>query len=281
MVQRVLDYNEKLLEAQSRWRGDGYFVLKKIGDDPSSRAWLISLQSKNSGNGQSESSWDEIHTFLVCIYNVSEERPYVILKVPIGSTVQDILAQILVKARRMENPILFILVEEQVWGRTDIRYRVLDDDEVVYNTQNQWSRVGKFVLEDRCSDEEVKDDGLVSKTSRAFKTCLRVMRIRKGMAALSRGWRACGLPTLPGHCLRHPENDREYVIKEAARVHRKMLEKHERMWLLNLEKGGSGDGGGGLERGCDDDGSGGEDAEESIYSGFLKSPAQLFGFLKS
>jgi len=276
MITRVLDYNEKPLEAQSRWQGNGYFVLKKIGDDPSSRAWLISLQSRKSRNGQSGSSWDEIHTFLVCIYNVSIERPYVILKVPIGSTVQDILAQILVKARRMENPILFILVEEQMWGRTDIRYRVLDDDEVVYNTQNQWSRVGRFVLEDRCSND--LGGGLVVKTLRTF---LRVIRIQKGMAAVGRGWRACGLPTLPGHCLQRPENSREYVIREAARAHRKMIAKHERMWRANLEKGGSGDGGGGLERGCDDDGSGGEDAEESTFTGFLKSPAQLFGFLGS
>lgn len=281
MITRVLDYNEKPLEAQSRWRGDGYFVLKKIGDDPSSRAWLISLQTKKSRNGQSGSSWDEIHTFLVCIYNVSIERPYVILKVPIGSTVQDIVAQILVKARRMENPILFILVEEQVWGRTDIRFRVLDDDEVVYNTQNQWSRVGKFVLEDRFCEDDSLGGGLVAKTSRALRTFLRVIRIQKGMAAVGRGWRACGLPILPGHCLQRPENSREYVIREAARAHRKMIAKHEKMWRANLEKGGSGDGGGGLERGCDDDGSGGEDAEECTFTGFLKSPAQLFGFLGS
>jgi hypothetical protein len=137
------------------------------------------------------------------------------------------------------------------------------------------------VLEDRCSDEDKSADGLVAKTSQALQTFLRVIRIQKGMAAVGRGWRACGLPTLPGHCLRHPENDREYVIKEAARAHRKMLAKHEKMWRANLEKGGSGDGGGGLERGCDDDGSGGEDAEESTFTGFLKSPAQLFGFLKS
>lgn len=281
MITRVMDFNEKPLEAQSRWQGDGYFVLKKIGDDPSSRAWLISLQAKEARNGQSGSSWDEIHTFLVCIYNVSIERPYVILKVPIGSTVQDIVAQILVKARRMENPILFILVEEQVWGRTDIRFRVLDDDEVVYNTQNQWSRVGKFVLEDRFCEDDSSGGGLVAKTSKALRTFLRVIRIQKGMVAVGRGWRAYGLPTLPGHCLQRPENSREYVIREAAQAHRKMIAKHERMWRANLEKGGSGDGGGGLERGCDDDGSGGEDAEECTFTGFLKSPAQLFGFLGS
>jgi len=281
MITRVLDYNEKLLEAQSRWRGNGYFVLKKIGEDPSSRAWLISLQSKNSINGESDSSWDEIYTFLVCIYNVSKERPYVILKVPTGSTSQDILAQVLVKARRMENPILFILVEEQVWGKTDIRYRVLEDDEVVYNTQNQWSRVGRLVLEERCCEDDSLGDGLVDKTTRALRTFLRVIRIQKGIDVVGRGWRACGFPTLPGHCLRPTENDREYVIRKAAWTHRKMMAKHEKMWRVNLEKGGSGDGGGGLERGCDEEGSGAEDVEGNTYTGFIKSPAHFFGFLRS
>lgn len=281
MITRVLDYNEKLLEAQSRWRGNGYFVLKKIGNDPSSRAWLTSLQSKNSSNDQSDSSWDEIHTFLVCIYNVSREIPYVILKVPTGSTSQDILAQILVKARRMENPILFILVEEQVWGRTDTRYRVLYDDEIVYNTQNQWSRVGRFVLEERYCMDDSLGDGLVDKTANALRMFLRVIRIQKGMTTVGRGWRACGVPTLPAHCLQSPENNREYVIREAARTHRKMMAKHEKMWRANLEKGGGGDGGGGLEHSSDDDGSGAEDVEESIFTGLLKSPAQLFGFLGS
>lgn len=279
MFQRVLDYDEKPLAAQARWQGDGYFVLKKIGDDPSSRAWIISLQSRNGKGGQSETSWDEIPTFLVCIYNVSVERPYVILKVPTGSTAQDILALVLVKARRMENPILFILVEELEWGKSDVRYRVLDDDEIVHKTQGRWSRVGKFVLEERnirkfqASDEE---QGLLAKTSWVIRALSRSIRLQRAMATAGRGWRNFGLPTLPGHCLPHPENCRETVIREAARAHRKMMLDRDRALRENLEKGGGGDGGGGLERGCDDEGSGGEDAEESTSTEFFKSPGRLF-----
>lgn len=279
MFQRVLAYDEKPLEAQARWQGDGYFVLKKIGDDPSSRAWIISLQARNGKNGQSETSWDEIPTFLVCIYNVSAERPYVILKVPTGSTAQDILALVLVKARRMENPILFILVEELEWGKSDIRYRVLDDDEVVHKTQGRWSRVGRFVLEERNGRRDRMADGqpgLLGKTSWAIRVLSRSVRLQRGMAAMGRGWKNCGLPTLPGHCLSHPENCRETVIREAALAHRKMLVDRERVLRENLEKGGSGDGGGGLERGCDDEGSGGDDAEESTSTGLFKTPGHLF-----
>lgn len=295
-VQRVLAYEEKLLEAQSRWRGDGYFVLKKIGDDPSSRAWIISLRT---AEGRSDTSWDEIPTYLVCVYNVSAERPYVILKVPTGSTAQDILALVLVKARRMENPILFVLVEELEWGKSDIRYRVLDDDEVVYKTQSRWSRVGRFVLEERnggsggMADDRKRRDrryrlrrpqrrrrrqGLLGKTSWAIGALSRSVRLHRAMAAVGRVWRNCGLPTLPGHCLPHPENCRDAVIRRAARAHRKMLADRERALRDNLDKGGGGgDGGGGLERGCDDDGSGGEDAadDEGASPEFFKSPGRL------
>lgn len=130
-TQRVLDLTEKPLQAQAQWRGEGRFILKRIGDDPSSRAWLTSIRSVSerrsicaaaaaiSGGGgtneqqtPSSSSWDDDESFLVCIYNVSPDIPYAILKVPINATAQDVLAQALVKARRMENPNNFVLVEE-------------------------------------------------------------------------------------------------------------------------------------------------------------------------
>lgn len=276
MFQRVLDYNEKPLEAQSRWQGNGYFVLKKIGDDPSSRAWLISLQSRNKKNDDIDRSWDEIRTFLVCVYNVSVERPYVILKVPTGSTAQDILAQVLVKARRMENPILFILVEELQWSATDIRYRVLDDDEVVYTTQSRWSRLGRFVLEERraSDDRTTVDDGLWASTCWALGALVRATRLHGGIAAINRVWRVSGLPALPSDCMRRPENCRQTVIQEAARAHRKMMADRERMIRETMERGG--DGGGGLERGCDD-----EDTDDGVASTgqFVKS--RLFGMWRS
>lgn len=280
IFQRVLDFEEKPLEAQARWPGYGYFVLKKIGDDPSSRAWLISLQSKNKRKNR---CWDEVKTFLVCIHNISEERPYVILKVPIGSTAQDILAQILLKARRMENPNMFILVEEVDWGGTDVRYRVLGDDEVVYKTQQKWSRCGKFVLEERCSKEDqeaLNNLGLISLTSRGLRAVTRTLRLHKGMTIIGRRLRICGLPPLPCRCLRRPDNNRVAVIREAAVAHKKLSKAQERQYRITLEKDDCGDSGGGLERGCDDDGSGYDDAEERrSFAGYFK--CQLFYFWRS
>ena len=42
-LQRILDAQERPLEAQGKWKGDGRFILRRIGDDPSSRAWLSSI----------------------------------------------------------------------------------------------------------------------------------------------------------------------------------------------------------------------------------------------
>lgn len=166
-TQRVLDMFEKPLQAQGLWRGEGRFILKRIGDDPSSRAWLTSIRSVSerrsstvgatvTGGEDGPSSWDDAESFLVCIYNVSPDIPYAILKVPISATAQDVLAQSLVKARRMENPNNFVLVEELEFGSSgsssssnNTQQRPLHDDENVYLTQANWKTIGRFILQDR------------------------------------------------------------------------------------------------------------------------------------
>lgn len=172
-TQRVLDMFEKPLQAQGLWRGEGRFILKRIGDDPSSRAWLTSIRSVSerrssmvgasalAGNAGTKSddgpsSWEDAESFLVCIYNVSPDIPYAILKVPISATAQDVLAQSLVKARRMENPNNFVLVEELEFGSSgsssssnNTQQRPLHDDENVYLTQANWKTIGRFILQDR------------------------------------------------------------------------------------------------------------------------------------
>jgi phosphatidylinositol phospholipase C epsilon len=163
-TQRVLDPTERPLEAQAEWKGQGRFLLKRVGDDPSSRAWLASIRStaghsKLSGNGgnrdQATHIWEEADTFLVCIYNVSPEIPYAILRVPVTSSAQDVLAQALVKARRMENPTKFALVEELEWGGTGAvgsgkcQFRILSDNENIYSTQAFWKTLGRFILRER------------------------------------------------------------------------------------------------------------------------------------
>lgn len=157
-TQRILDLQERPLQAQSKWKGEGRFVLKRMGDDPSSRAWLTSIRSVSNrereareSEGSISSAWDENDTFLVCIYNVSPEIPYAILKVPLNACAQDVLAQALVKARRLEDPMKFVLVEELEWGGANhnCQQRALADDENVYKTQSHWQTIGRFILQER------------------------------------------------------------------------------------------------------------------------------------
>ena len=108
-TQRVLDPQECPLQAQAQWQGDGRFLLKRLGDDPSSRAWLSSIRSTRM---KQPKTWEDAHNFLVCVYNVSADIPYAILKAPVSACAQDVLAQALVKARRLDNPSQFVLVEE-------------------------------------------------------------------------------------------------------------------------------------------------------------------------
>lgn len=157
-TQRILDLQERPLQAQSKWKGEGRFMLKRMGDDPSSRAWLSSIRSVSNrereareSEGSISSAWDENDTFLVCIYNVSPEIPYAILKVPLNACAQDVLAQALVKARRLEDPMKFVLVEELEFGGTNhnCQQRALADDENVYSTQSHWQTIGRFILQER------------------------------------------------------------------------------------------------------------------------------------
>lgn len=127
ITQRILEQNERPLEAQSHWKGEGRFVLKKVADDPSNRAWMSSIRNaqkdrhrfKDGADMQStdqlNSEWTEEplnDTFLVCIYNVSPDQPYTILKASTSSTAQDSIAQALAKARRHEPHKEFAIIEE-------------------------------------------------------------------------------------------------------------------------------------------------------------------------
>lgn len=185
-TQRVLDMHEKPLQAQAMWQGEGRFIFKKIGNDPSSRAWLTSIRSvserramftseqstgSNEGGGAAggggdaaasaagSSSWDDDDTFLVCVYNVSPDIPYAILKAPINATAQEVLAQSLLKARRMEDPNSFVLIEELEYGSTgtggsgssNTQQRPLATDEIVFSTQANWKTIGRFILQDKSS----------------------------------------------------------------------------------------------------------------------------------
>ncbi|CAG7724464.1 unnamed protein product [Allacma fusca] len=181
-TQRVLDPMEKPLQSQSQWKGDGKFILKRTGNDPSSRAWLSSISArggrfntdgsrgdKGSRDSDELKQWGDEDNFLVCVYNVSPEIPYAILKVPVKSTAQDIIAQAFVKARRLEDPSKFVLVEElepmvpstsgvgtsdsagSFKKKSTLRgtNRILDDNENVYEVQLKWNTVGRFVLRER------------------------------------------------------------------------------------------------------------------------------------
>ncbi|XP_025829637.1 1-phosphatidylinositol 4,5-bisphosphate phosphodiesterase epsilon-1-like [Agrilus planipennis] len=157
-TQRILDLDERPLQAQSQWKGEGRFILKRMGDDPSSRAWLSSIRSvanrereARKSDGAPSNAWEENDTFLVCIYNVSPEIPYCILKVPLNACAQDVLAQALVKARRLEDPMNYVIVEELEWGGAshNVQQRALADDENVYKAQSHWQTIGRFIMQER------------------------------------------------------------------------------------------------------------------------------------
>lgn len=151
-TQRVLDPQECPLQSQAQWQGEGRFLLKRLGDDPSSRAWLSSIRSTRI---RQPKTWDDADNFLVCVYNVSDDIPYAILKVPVSACAQDVLAQALIKARRLENPAQFVLVEELEYGGNKST-RVLADDENVYSTQAHWPTLGRFILHQRDAVKKVR-----------------------------------------------------------------------------------------------------------------------------
>ncbi|KAL1376513.1 hypothetical protein pipiens_004370 [Culex pipiens pipiens] len=199
-TQRVLDMTEKPLQAQASWKGDGRFILKRIGNDPSSRAWVTSIRrtadarrasiATTTGGGEAAGglqagttpddplALENVDNFLVCVFNVSNDIPYAILRVPIKSTAQDVLAQALLKARRLDNPNNFVLVEELNYSNksNDTMQRILLDDENVYMTQANWKSIGRFVIHERSQ--------LTPSTIR--KTILPIEKISRGFS-ISRG----------------------------------------------------------------------------------------------
>ena len=223
--QRILDPNERPLEAQSQWKGDGRFQLKKLGDDPSTRAWMsnIRLSSANKNKKQDEpnADWEDSvsgtfaisgsgsapGTFLVCIYNVSADQPYTILKAPIEESApyvsaQDIISQALVKAHRQdEDPKNFVLIEEIEnfdSGQSDLPFsfkpksghkyrRVVGDYENIYEVQTQWNSTqwnrGKFELKSR--KDVSTNDNTFAKNGTASPATSRLLRGRDSFRKLS------------------------------------------------------------------------------------------------
>ncbi|XP_059056599.1 1-phosphatidylinositol 4,5-bisphosphate phosphodiesterase epsilon-1-like [Achroia grisella] len=165
-TQRVLAPHERVLRAATA-RVGARLLLKKVGDDPSSRAWLTSIRSASSDRSRERAvpSDDETSTqedearkpsdsFLVCVHNVSHEIPYAILKVPLSATASYVVYQALTKARCHDDPKRFVLVEELEWGGragTGPQQRALADDEVVYGAQACWKTLGRFVLQEKGS----------------------------------------------------------------------------------------------------------------------------------
>ncbi|KPJ05916.1 1-phosphatidylinositol-4,5-bisphosphate phosphodiesterase epsilon-1 [Papilio xuthus] len=154
-TQRVLGPHERVLRAATA-RPAARLLLKRVGDDPSSRAWLTSIRRSASTDrpqersvpSDEESSAHEEEprrpdSFLVCVHNVSHEIPYAILKVPLSATASYVVYQALTKARCHDDPKRFVLVEELEWGGragAGPQQRPLADDEVVYAAQVNFER---------------------------------------------------------------------------------------------------------------------------------------------
>ena len=169
-------------------------------------------QDSDGGNtGDSEfTSWndDPMDNFLVCVYNVSPDQPYAILKASVSSTATDIIQRViyskreyqsnnytnfkflqaLLKARRMEDAKRYVILEEVEFNPTADQSsasskhghrhscivetkRVLADDEVLYHAQSAWKGKGLFRL-------VLKEDAPAPATERELKP--------KGLARLTR-----------------------------------------------------------------------------------------------
>ncbi|CAH2238553.1 jg6810 [Pararge aegeria aegeria] len=164
-TQRVLAPHERVLKAATS-RPGAKLLLKRVGDDPSSRAWLTSIRSTSTDRSRDlsvpsdeDSSTQEeprkpSDSFLVCVHNVCHEIPYAILKVPLTASASYVIYQALTKARCQDDPKRFVLVEELEWGGragAGPQQRALADDEVVYAAQASWKTLGRFVLQERGS----------------------------------------------------------------------------------------------------------------------------------
>lgn len=217
VTQRLLDPCERPLEAQSNWKGEGRFILKKMADDPSTRAWMTSIANRvtnikerakkqdqgAAGNDEIIADWQEEHeneTFLVCIYNVSNDQPYTILKASVKSTSQDIITQALLKAHRVEDPKSFVIVEEvenfsdpnqsettfSFKSKPGMGYRrVVGDLENIYDVQTQWKNKGKFELKYR-KDVTVSDNTFMKNNSPSSSKLLRGRGSLKKLSQLHR-----------------------------------------------------------------------------------------------
>lgn len=215
VTQRLLDPSECPLEAQSNWKGEGRFILKKMADDPSTRAWMTSIRVTNkerakrqdqsaARNDEIIADWQEEHeneTFLVCIYNVSNDQPYTILKSSVKSTSQDIITQALLKAHRVEDPKSFVIVEEvenfsdpnqgesstfSFKSKSGTGYRrIIGDFENIYDVQTQWKNKGKFELKYR-KDVTVSDNTNMKNSSPSSSKLLRGRGSLKKLSQLHR-----------------------------------------------------------------------------------------------
>lgn len=144
-------------------------------------------------DSDSGTAWNEQPdaTFLVCVHNVSSDQPYAILRAPLSSTAQDIVVQVflivslpsalcqlflkvLVKARRMDDPAKFELIEElppqanetqvqrspllhrEKKRAKSVVKRSVRMDENVYAVQTAWKTTGRLLLHEKeCGVEKV------------------------------------------------------------------------------------------------------------------------------
>lgn len=190
-TQRILDMTEKVLQAQNKWKGAGRFILRKLSDDPTSRAWVTTMlkeQKRKLELEEETGGWEPLEKmFLVCVFNVSPDQPYTVFKAPSSSTALDVITQAMKKAHRAgEDPRNFVLVEEldvqgqgeppsggvtRRHGSDKVEMRVLADDENVHEAQSEWKTTGRFVLVPRDNilveeEEKTRTTGLLKTSAR-------------------------------------------------------------------------------------------------------------------
>ncbi|PAA93000.1 hypothetical protein BOX15_Mlig030242g1, partial [Macrostomum lignano] len=192
-VPRLCSADESVAQLQER--GSRLVLRRRADNDPSYRAWMttlikteekrqerlrnLAMNSSTTGAASAsagataaacsdpsagiiDTESDDSMPFLVCVYNVTQDQPYTVLKAFVTSTAADIVKLAVLKSRNTTiSPEDFSLVEEVTGsayvespGGTSKRRiagkghrRVLAPDDQPYRLQKEWKRVGRFILE--------------------------------------------------------------------------------------------------------------------------------------
>ncbi|XP_037547362.1 1-phosphatidylinositol 4,5-bisphosphate phosphodiesterase epsilon-1 [Nematolebias whitei] len=169
---RPLAPEEEVVRLVCSWDTEEGYVGKiflKTRDENFNEKITVLEREEETTVGGKDGGGGEDDMFFVQVHEVSPEQPHTVIKAPRYSTAQDIIQQTLSKAKYSfsiltnPNPCDYMLVEEVTRDAgskksftTKTLQRALLDHECVYQAQNRWRGVGKFIL--KFKEQVVRED---------------------------------------------------------------------------------------------------------------------------